>query len=187
MSLITVRSVPGLLRWYLDNRFHLIKIEWYDSSPSEELHNEALDYEAADDWLKRGGNIGAACGPQSNGLIAFVIDARPHYSIKNDLAFYRSFGTLVNFSRYGFQVIYRTDDRERAEMFFSNFYDLKADADSVRFSNEYVVLPPSKVDGKFYSSLDEGLTPIKQIGSDKYSLEIPTIKVRQKVRQLSDS
>jgi hypothetical protein len=72
-------------------------------------------------------------------------------------------------------------------MFFSNFYDLKADADSVRFSNEYVVLPPSKVDGKFYSSLDEGLTPIRQIGSDKYSLEIPTIKIRQKARQLNDS
>ena len=127
------------------------------------LHRETLDHNKVNVWLELGGNIGALCGPKSDGLIAFVIDARPHYSIKNDLEFYRSFGTLVNFSRNGFQVIYRTDDRERAEMRFSNFYDLNYDTDSVRYTNHFIVLPPSKVDGKSYWSLDEGMIPIREI------------------------
>ena len=124
---------------------------------------ETSDNGEIDVWLEGGGNIGAMCGTHSNGLIAFVIHARPHYSIKSDLQFYRSFGTLINFSRNGFQVIYRTENRERAEMLFSNFYDLDYAVDSIRYTDQYILLPPSKVEGKFYWSLDEGMTPIKQI------------------------
>src|SRR5487761_77481 len=157
-----------LLNYYIAQDFHLIRLAPEKKIPIANVDwvNEKITLDRAKWWIgkENNGNLGVVCGEQSNGLIVFDYDARPKLTseIINTL---RTLQTLIAFSPRGLHIYFKTKDEVKAREKFQLRIDGKRqEPDKIRWTNGYVVIPPSKVKNgsgelKSYWFLDDTRLP----------------------------
>ncbi|SRR6266567_1520720 len=106
-------------------------------------------------WLRRGYNLAVVAGEQSENsqgpLLIVDFDFRGSLS---EVAYWK---TLCAFSPHGVHVYFRGT----SEQFKANYPGAKFD--TLRYTAQYALIPPSKINGKAYWWLDNGRTEIRKL------------------------
>jgi hypothetical protein len=144
---------------YIRDSWHLIRIAKNAKAPIDpKWPDNALTYQEAVTRVKYGNNLAVVCGKQSKGLLCVDIDERKQgVFIKEDLDYYRSFNTLVDFSRHGYHVWYRTEQkriRNAKEFLQKKGLTFRENVNTIRWDNQYVLICPSQIDSWIYNWLD---------------------------------
>jgi hypothetical protein len=152
-----------ILEYYFAQGFHLIRVVSEDKIPlaNSKWTENKLTLAEAKYWVNHHrGNLGVVCGDQSNGLVVFDFDKRPPLT-PDVLAKLRTLNTLVCFTPKGLHIYFRTKNYTLAkEKFHLYIGDTELLPDKVRWTNGYVLVPPSRVRKgnslKSYWFLDDG-------------------------------
>jgi hypothetical protein len=160
-----------LLNYYFTHGFHVIRIAPEKKIPiaNSDWTKEKLTLDHAKYWVnQKKGNLAVVCGEQSkdsigNGLIVFDYDTRPKLTAEI-IDKLRKLKTLICFTPKGMHIYFRTKDEVRAKQKVRIFLDGKQlIQDKVRWTNGYVLIPPSKVRNdsglKTYWFLDDSNLP----------------------------
>lgn len=132
-----------LLDHYFKEKFFIIPIRKNEKRPLFKRWNEhQLSYDETRQYIANGFNIAVV----AKDLTILDYDTRETFNS----FYFRAFGTWVQFTPHGFHVFYRGEfPHSRGE------YQFGIEADTIRHGDMYVLIAPSKVDGKSYWWLDD--------------------------------
>ena len=143
--------VSSPLRRYFEENFFIIPIRKNDKRPLfKGWNNYPLSYMETRQYIKEGYNIAVV----AKELWILDFDKRLEANgerINDNIESYRDYGTLIQFSPHGFHIFLRCNDPLN-EFIVTKFADPKPD--TIRHGDMYVLIAPSKIDGKSYWWLD---------------------------------
>ena len=138
--------VSSPLRRYFEETFFIIPIRKNDKRPLfRGWNNYPLSYMETRQYIKEGYNIAVVAKDM------WILDYDRQLGaprIRDNIEYYRSFGTCIQFSPHGYHVFYRGDP---ACVIDTD----KIKPETIRHGDMYALIAPSKIDGKSYWWLDD--------------------------------
>jgi len=147
-----------LLDRYYEEKWQIIPIRTGEKRPMwKNWPKRSISYLKARDWINHDqGNIAVVTG---HGLTILDYDKRPG-RITENIEFFRSYKTLLCFTPRGYHVYYQSEKKPSKAQVKKR--SLTEGLESVRWENQYTLLPPSSVDGRAYWWLDSMKQPLRE-------------------------
>ena|SRR5438445_4040700 len=137
--------VSSPLRRYFEEKFFIIPIAKNDKRPLFRKWNQyPLSYNETKQYIKNGYNIAVVAKDM------WILDYdRPVWTpkIRDNIDYYRSFKTVIQFTPHGYHVFYKGQN--------PLLLNQCAKPETVRHGDMYALIAPSKIDGKSYWWLDD--------------------------------